>query len=179
MIHAMIDLETLDTLPTSQILSLGGVKFDPASVAEPYEEIYLKPDIDEQDKRFRTASDSTIEWWAKQDEKIREEAFSPEGRCNVEDMLDQVRKWLVGVDVIWGHGYGFDLTILENIYHNWNYNTPWNFWQVRDSRTLFSCCKVDPRKAMQTDLHNALADAYFQAKAVQIAYSDLDIQNMR
>jgi hypothetical protein len=25
----------------------------------------------------------------------------------------------------------------------------------------------DPRKDMQTDLHNALADAYYQAKSVQ------------
>jgi hypothetical protein len=28
----------------------------------------------------------------------------------------------------------------------------------------------DPRKDMQTDLHNALADAYFQAKSVQIIF---------
>jgi hypothetical protein len=28
---------------------------------------------------------------------------------------------------------------------------------------------------MQSDLHNALADAYFQAKGVQIAYKELSI----
>ena len=33
----------------------------------------------------------------------------------------------------------------------------------------------DPRKGMQTDLHNALADAYFQGKAVQIAYKELGV----
>jgi hypothetical protein len=40
---------------------------------------------------------------------------------------------------------------------------------------LFSMAKVDPRKAMQSDLHNALADAYFQAKGVQMVYKELGI----
>jgi len=50
---------------------------------------------------------------------------------------------------------------------------PYNFWQVRDSRTLFSVCKEDPRKKIQNDLHNALADAYYQSKAIQMAYKEL------
>ena len=33
----------------------------------------------------------------------------------------------------------------------------------------------DPRKAMQSDLHNALADAYFQAKGVQMVYKELGV----
>ena len=45
-----------------------------------------------------------------------------------------------------------------------------------DSRTLFSVLKDgDPRKKMQTNLHNALADAYYQAKSVQIAYKELGV----
>ena len=45
-----------------------------------------------------------------------------------------------------------------------------------DSRTLFSVLKNgDPRKKMQTDLHNALADAYYQAKSVQVAYKELGV----
>jgi hypothetical protein len=53
---------------------------------------------------------------------------------------------------------------------------PWNFWIIRDSRTLFGCCQKDPRKAMQSNLHNALADAYFQSKAIQIAYNELGLK---
>ena len=52
---------------------------------------------------------------------------------------------------------------------------PWNFWQVRDSRTLFSVLKEDPRKKMQQNLHNALEDSRWQAKGVQIAYRDLGL----
>ena len=174
--HAMIDLETLDTKPSCQILSLGAVKFNALTNSEPHSELYIKPDIDQQDTSGRTASDSTIEWWSKQDPKAMEEAFSEAGRMDVDTVLDQLTKWLVGVDVIWGHGYGFDITILEDLYRNWSRPIPWQFWQVKDSRTLFSCCKVDPRKAMQSDLHNALADAYFQAKSVQVAYKELGVQ---
>ena len=174
-IHAMIDLETLDTKPSCQILSMGCVKFNPLTNDEPNSELYIKPDIDQQDKLGRTTSDSTIEWWSKQDPKAMEEAFTEDGRMNLQMMLEQLNKWLVGVDVIWGHGYGFDITILEDLYRNMDTPIPWQFWQIKDSRTLLSACKVDPRKAMQSDLHNALADAYFQAKSVQVAYKELGI----
>jgi len=173
--HVMIDLETLDTRPSCTILTLGAVKFNPLSQEEPYSEFYVKFDIDEQDKLGRTVSDSTVEWWGKQDPAAQEEAFGEEGRLPVETILTELNKYLVGVDVIWGHGYGFDITILEDMYRNVGRPIPWQFWQVKDSRTLFGCLKSDPRKGMQTNLHNALADAYYQAKSVQVAYEQLGI----
>ena len=172
MIHAMIDLETLHTTPHAAVLTVGGVKFDPKSDSEPHSEFYYKLDLDTQD---RDASDDTIAWWGKQDPKIQEEAFSAEGREHMDVFLDSLPKWMVGVDVLWGHGYGFDITIIEDMLRQRGKGIPWQFWQVRDSRTLFSMAKVDPRKAMQSDLHNALADAYFQAKGVQMVYKELGI----
>ena len=38
-LHAMIDLETLDTKTSSQILSLGAVKFNALSNEEPYSDL--------------------------------------------------------------------------------------------------------------------------------------------
>lgn len=173
-IHAMIDLETLHTTPQAAVLTVGGVKFDPNNESEPHSEFYYKLDLDSQE---RDVSDDTIAWWGQQDSKVQEEAFSPEGRVHIDEFLDSLPKWMVGVDVLWGHGYGFDITIIEDMLRQRGKPIPWQFWQVKDSRTLFSCCKVDPRKAMQTDLHNALADAYFQAKSVQVAYKELGIQS--
>ena len=175
-IHGMIDLETLDTRPSCTVLSLGAVKFNALTDDEPHSELYLKISVDDQDRYGRTTSDNTIEWWSKQDPKAMEEAFDQTGAVSLEEALQQVSKWMVGVDTLWGHGYGFDINILEDMYRNIGKPIPWNFWQVKDSRTLFSLCKVDPRKAMQTDLHNALADAYFQAKSVQVAYKELGVQ---
>jgi hypothetical protein len=175
----MIDLETLDTRPQCTVLSLGAVKFNPSSDAEPHSELYFKISIDDQDRLGRTVSDDTIAWWGRQDPKVMEEAFdqsNPNEVMTVEQALDSLTKWIWGADKIWGHGYGFDLTIIEDMYRSAGKPIPYNFWQVMDSRTLFSCCKEDPRKLLgQNDLHNALADAYFQARGVQLAYKLLGL----
>jgi hypothetical protein len=175
-IHTMIDLETLDTKPSSTILTLGAVTFNPFMFNEPTNELYIKLDIDEQDKLGRTTSESTLQWWMKQDAKIQEEAFSEDDRVSITQTLAQLSKYLINADVIWAHSYGFDMTILEDLYRQMKLPVPWNFWQIRDSRTLLALLPEDPRKSMQTDLHNALADAYYQAKAVQIAYDRLGVK---
>lgn len=172
--HAMIDLETLHTTPQATVLTVGGVKFNPYDDSEPHSEFYFKLDIDSQN---RAVSDDTVAWWGRQDAKAQEEAFGEEGRVQAEMFLSTLPKWMNGVEILWGHGYGFDITILEDMCRQYQKSIPWQFWQVRDSRTLFSMCKVDPRKGMQTDLHNALADAYFQAKGVQMAYKELELIN--
>lgn len=77
--HGMIDLETLDTKPSCTVLSLGAIKFNPLDDSEPHSELYLKIDVDEQDRLGRTTSDDTIAWWAKQEPKAMEEAFDQTG----------------------------------------------------------------------------------------------------
>jgi len=173
-IHGMIDLETLDTSPRCTVLTVGGVKFDPYSTNEPHSEFYFRLDLDEQDRLGRTVTDDTIEWWAKQDPRVKEEAFREDDRVGLKHFLDHLTKWMVGVDVLWGHGYGFDVTIVEDMYRQLSTPIPWNFWQVKDGRTFLSLLPSDPRKTMQQDLHNALADSYYQAKAIQIAYAKYD-----
>ena len=172
-IHAMIDLETLATDPHATILTIGGVKFNPETSEEPHSEFYFKLDVDEQVKLCRTQDPGTIDWWSKQDPRIMEEAFGEEDRVGLKHFLSHMTKWMVGVDVLWGHGYGFDVTIVETLYRQMDTPIPWNFWQVKDGRTLIGLLPSDPRKTMQTDLHNALADSYYQAKAIQVAYSHL------
>lgn len=169
-IHGTIDLETLDVIPSATILSLGAVKFNPFNDDEPHSELYLKILIDDQDRLGRTSSDSTIEWWSKQDPEVMNEAFDQTGAVTVEEALRQLNKWCVGVDELWGQGYGFDMTMLEDMYRSIGKPVPWQFWQVSDSRTITKRMPRDPRKDMQTNLHNALADAYFQAKSIQIIF---------
>lgn len=174
-IHAAIDLETLDTCPSATVLSIGGVKFDPFSSNDPYDKFYYKVCVDDQDRLGRTTSDGTIEWWAKQDPAIMEEAFDQTGAITVNELCDKLNRWVVGVDTFWGQGYGFDFTMLEDMYRNVERPIPWNFWQVRDSRTLLKLLHQDPRKRMQTNLHDAYADAYYQSKAIQIALGELGV----
>ena len=173
--HAMIDLETLGTKPDCVILTLGAIKFNPFTDQQPHSGIYQKIDIDEQDALGRTQDDSTIEWWGRQSESVQEEAFTEDGRITLERMTNEINKFLVGVDVVWAQGPAFDIVILETLYQQLNKPIPWNFWQIRDSRTLFSLLKKDPRKAIQQEAHNALADCYYQALSVQTAYKELGI----
>ena len=175
-IHAMIDLETLDTCPQATVTTIGGVKFNPYRDTEPRSEFYMRLDIDEQDRLGRTVNQDTLDWWAKQDPHIREEAFGEEDRVGLVHFLNHLTKWMVGVDVLWGHGYGFDVTMVEDLYRQMAIPIPWNFWQVRDGRTLISILPRDPRKDMQTDLHNALADCYYQAKCLQKVYKHFGVK---
>jgi hypothetical protein len=167
MISVMIDTETMSTAANAVILTLGAVKFNAASLDDPYDPFYIKLDVDQQLELGRHVDDGTMTWWSKQGAHVQEEAFSEEGRLGLDKCIDGLAKYLVGADEIWAQGPVFDIAILENLLHQMRRPTPWQFWQIRDSRTLFSL-GWDPRKEIgQQDLHNALADAYTQAQAVQ------------
>lgn len=172
--HGMIDLETMATTPDCVVLTLGAVKFYPDSLDEPDQELYFRLELDTQVEKGRVIDESTLEWWGNQDQEAQDEAFGEENRVDTREALEQLRKWCMGLDTIWGQGYGFDLTILENLYRTYDMPVPWKFYQVKDSRTLFGIMPKDPRKQLdQTGKHNALSDAYFQAKGVQLVYKHI------
>lgn len=173
--HAMIDIETLDTTPTSIVLSVGAVKFDPFSESAPGAKTLWRPELETQFKSGRTTSDSTLAFWAKQDTHIQESAFSEEGRVPLDDFFKSLNKYLVGVDKIWCHGPQFDMVIIENLYAQCQHHVNWQFWQIMDSRTLFNIMPTDPRKAIQQNLHSAEEDAYWQAVCVQQAYAHFGV----
>ena len=80
----------------------------------------------------------------------------------------------MGVDIFWCQGPLFDYAILQNLYAQLGQPVPWNYWQIRDSRTLFSLVPKDHNEK-RTGLHNALQDCIFQAKKVQKVYRQLGI----
>ena len=77
--------------------------------------------------------------------------------------------------MFWCQGPLFDYAILQNFYAQMNVPVPWNFWQIRDSRTLGSLVPRDPNEK-RTGLHNALDDCYFQARKVQQIFQQLEIR---
>jgi hypothetical protein len=175
-IHGMIDLETLGTAQDTVVLSLGAVKFDPFNSEDPTHALYIKPDVDEQTATHnRTVDDDTLRWWNDQPEHIRDEALSEDDRISCSEFIKQINRWCVGVDILWCQGPLFDYAILEHFYRDMEQPIPWHFWQIRDSRTLFALMPKDPRKDIQQELHNALADSYFQAQCVQKTYKHLGV----
>lgn len=175
-IHAMIDLETLGTSPDCAVLTIGGVKFNPNTISEPYQPFYYRFNVDEQLERGRTVLDSTLEWWGKQEESVRNEALGDENRTPVLEVLQALNKWCVGVDTIWCQGPAFDIVILESMFKEYKHHIPWPFWKIRDSRTLFGIMPVDPRKAINFAAHNALEDCKVQALCVQQTLQKLQLE---
>lgn len=169
----MVDLETLAVSPESVVLSLGAVHFDPYSDWFG-ESIYFRINLDDQDALGREIDPGTLEWWSKQDPAIMEEAFSEEGRLPLAYAIDQFHKFAWGCDNFWSHGATFDLVIIENIYKQLKKPIPWNYWQLRDTRTLFDL-GVDPEMP-KDNKHDALEDAVRQAIGVQNVYRKLGIR---
>jgi len=174
--HAMIDLETLSTNPDAVILTVGGVKFNPYNQEEPAQPMYFRVDVDSQTAMGRNVQPGTLDWWASQPKEIAEEALGEDNRLSLEDTCKTINKFSAGVDVFWCQGPLFDYAILQNFYTQLGKPVPWDYWQIRDSRTLFSL--VPKQTENRTGLHNALEDCYFQAKKVQRIYQQLGIKNI-
>ena len=75
MASVMLDLETLATSHNPVVLTLGATKFNPFTLQEPFEDLYLKLDVDDQMARGRDVSEDTLEWWGKQSAEIQNEAL--------------------------------------------------------------------------------------------------------
>jgi len=174
--YGMIDLETLSTRPDAAILTVGAIKFNPHADVEPHSGRYWRLNVDEQTALGRHVDEGTLTWWNQQPAAIKDEALSDHDRTNVLIFLKELNKWAVGIDLLWCQGPLFDYQILQNLYAQMQTPVPWNYWQIRDSRTLFDLLPEDPRKKMQTSLHNALADCYYQAKCVQQTFKQLGVK---
>ena len=162
----MLDLESLGTRPDCAILTLGAIKFNPYVLDSFGDSLYLRIDVNEQLALGREVQEDTLTWWSTQAEDVREEALGEGNRVSLTEMYRQLNRFCVGATNIWCQGPAFDIVILENIYRQMGWPTPWQFWQIRDSRTLFGV-HGDPREKNKAGLHNALEDCVSQAQGVQ------------
>ena len=119
--------------------------------------------------------EDTLNWWTSQPKEIQEEALGEDNRETLDSTIKQLNKFAVGVDVFWCQGPLFDYAILQNLYAQLGHPVPWQYWQIRDSRTLFGLVPRDFGDERK-QAHNALADCYYQAKKVQAVYKHLNIK---
>lgn len=175
MSDVMLDIETLGFQQNCVVLTLGAVKFDPYSDDEPSQPLYFRINVDEQTELGRVIDESTMTWWAMQPLEVFEEAMSEDDRISMDEATNQLNKYLVGVNKIWAQGPLFDICIMENFYKMIGKPVPWQYYNIRDSRTLFDLGD-DSAKKTNKSAHNALADAFAQAVSVQKIYSDLGVK---
>ena len=168
--HLMVDLETLAVTPKAVILSLGAVHFDPLGTGIG-DSIYFRLNLDEQDVLKREIDPNTIEWWSKQDPLVMEEAFDEKDRLPLNQGMNRFHNFAWGCDAFWSHGGTFDLVILEDLLRQLGRNIPWNYWQLRDTRTLFDL--TFKPEMPQNSKHDALQDAIRQAIGVQNIFKQI------
>lgn len=166
--HFMIDLETLGTTPQAPILSIGAVAFDP-DTGQMDEGCDVTVDLASA-MEGRHPDAGTIQWWLSQEATAQTAAFS--GKASLSLALDILRAYLHaqcnerGDRVVWGNGATFDISMLEDAYRQYRKGIPWDFWNVRDVRTITDLCRgfISKRDfAFEGTAHCALDDARYQA----------------
>lgn len=162
--HVMLDLETLGTRPGCAILSIGAVKFDPelptAAVDREngfYRVIALQSAMA---AGLRIQAD-TLYWWLGQSDEARKALIKDPKPLG--EVLTEFDKWFEGSTYVWGHGASFDPPVLEAAYAALKRYTPWDFRNIRDTRTIYNFYRRKlPRE--EEKKHQALDDAIHQAR---------------
>ena len=124
MTDVMLDLETLDTKPTSVILTIGAIRFNREKRLKPLKKcdtFYRKIEIEKQKDEGFTSSQLTEQWWNRQDEDVREEALGGKHRVELKKALEDFVRWWkdnnnVDKQCVWGNGSSFDCPIMENAF---------------------------------------------------------------
>lgn len=170
----MIDIETLDTTPTSTILSIGAVLFnikDNEIVDTFYQNICPESCV----KHGLTICPETVAWWKSQ--KIEAWNCLLTDRLPLKEALERFSGWVSGMKInVWGNGANFDIVIMENAFRACGLKHPWKYTSVKCYRTINSMfgSKI---KVFEGVKHNALDDAIHQAKRL-LAILNGDVGNV-
>jgi len=151
----MIDIETCGTGPEACILTIAAQCFDPLARHEfdSYRKYYAR--IDPGSQPDRRVEQGTIEWWATQPREAQEEAFGEENRIPLDQALTELGKLIWQSKRFWANGPTFDANILEHAYKSYNMALPWQFYNVRDARTVYG---LVPKLEKYPATHHALED---------------------
>ena len=178
--HVMIDIECLGTGDMPVVLSIGAIKFNPwgddrGVDIRALQTRYFKPTFDSCQEIGCDIDEDTLDWWAKQDPKVLDEAFSEEGRVTIRRAMRDLYRFCIGCTHYWGHGAIFDYNILEHVAIKLERGVPWRFYQVRDSRTIFDMANPDRPDDLK---HHALYDCLSQIIGVQNVYRKLNVREV-
>lgn len=173
MSHLMLDIETLATTPDAVILTIAAQSFDPFGQVYLDRYYYARITLDSQEDR--SINDATIDWWATQPE-AQAEAFNEHNRIDLNSALADLYKLAWQHDIIWAQGPTFDINILEHAYRSRNLKQPWQYYKIRDSRTLFSLWTDCPKPPAS---HHALEDCRRQIELVQLTLKQLNIKSIK
>jgi len=173
MADLMIDLEGLGTGPDTTILTIAAQSFDPLGSGYHDKHYYARITLESQENR--SIQQGTIDWWATQPAQARDEAFNEQGRIPLDQALDELGKLIWHSKRVWAQGPTYDMNILEHAYKSYNKPIPWQFYAVRDSRTVFGLWPGLPKPPTS---HHALEDCRRQIGLLQETLKYLKVKDL-
>lgn len=164
MTHIMCDIETLGTRPGAIVLSIAMVRFSDEA------HFSLNLPIPEQEKLGLEIDQMTHDWWSRQDAAAWQAAtVNP---LSLVPALQYVAQWLAWAGdnrLIWCHGATFDCPLVGEVFRRVGIVCPWQFWEVRDTRTLYDLAGINVKDYAVPPPHIALNDAIGQTRAANAA----------
>ncbi len=178
----MPDIETLSTASNATVLTLGACSFD-LDTGEVLDTISLRFSLEDQKQLARDISKSTMEWWGKQGEAAKKEAFRQDDALPVLEAVKQFDKWVVTQRSkdprmkanMWANDPDFDLVILTSLFRDVGLEPPWQYWESRSVRTMKMIAEMRKVALPKREgvHHNAVDDAVHQAKLVSTVWATL------
>ncbi len=169
--HLVVDIETLGLSVPAPILSIGMVLLDcsggfPAKLTTWTLKVDPKTCVGEPEEK-------TMQWWAQQSEAARQEAF--EGTPDADPFGEFLKIALAHrPDYYWGKSHDFDFGHLGAQLAHLGKKLPWNYWRLRDIRTIEGLglvyagkdATLDELRRMNASAlrHSALSDALVETE---------------
>ena len=183
----MIDLETMDNVGSSAIVSIGAVQCN-LITGELGEEYYRVINLKGQLEKGRTIDHQTLYWWLGQSKGARDGILAP-GKILLEEMCNSFDLWLYHLKSpktkrLWGNGASFDNAIIRDAFKWCKKEFPIPFWQDRDMRTIVGFYPKQLQESWrwknvrEGTYHNALDDAKYQVKYCSHILQELGVEEL-
>jgi hypothetical protein len=140
----LFDVETLGKESNSVILSMAAVYFNPDEKPSPQDLLdgafFVKFDVEDQITRLhRAVGRTTMQWWVKQCQNVREASFIPaDYDVRFEVGYEAMRQWAASKNDdkcwVWARG-NLDQLVLDSIEEQLELKPIWPFSRWRDVRT--------------------------------------------
>ena len=178
--HLIVDIETMGIQPPAPILTIGMVVLDYRAAVEGVPAVrtfYLG--VDPKDC-LGAVNIETLRWWERQVGAVRKAAFNtvitPNALQAVADIMTREAP-----DYFWGNSPDFDYGHLEAQFDAKGIDCPWNFWALRDIRTIKGLCLGEGEGELMEKgevmsgfaPHHALYDALKEAQILKTAIDRL------
>lgn len=166
--NVMLDLETWGTAPGCAIRSIGAVAFTFGGGAG--DTFYANVSDESCIEAGLVREHNTVTWWMQQPPEASDVLL--DGQVPLAEALQGLFTWFrtAGGEQVWAQGAAFDVPVIEHAMRLTGIKAPWQFWNVRDTRTVYDIAGLDYHKVPRAGVaHNALDDCLHQIGLVHEA----------